>query len=71
MSDKEHERKRDGFRWIDNPEEIGEFLFTFDGEKVFYLFQDYPYALSREEKEIFDRENPYWANYFRDRTSFD
>ena len=42
-------------------------LFTFDGEKVFNLFRDYPHALSEKEKQIFDSENPYWAEFFKDR----
>lgn len=53
--------------WVENPDMIGEHLFSFDKEKVFNLFKDYPYALSTEQKEIFDKENPYWANYFKDR----
>lgn len=55
------------FRWIDNPEQKGEFLFTFDGKRIFNLFQDYPHQLSPEQKAIFDAENPYWMNFFRDR----
>lgn len=55
------------FRWLENPDRIGERLFTFDGVKVFNLFRDYPYALTAEEKAIFDAENPYWADFFKDR----
>lgn len=65
MSDNKH---IGGFRWIRNPEQKGEFLFTFDGEQVFNLFHDYPYALTEEQKAIFDAENPYWAEFFKDRT---
>ena len=36
-------------KWIENPEKIGEMIFTFDGEKVFNLFRDYPYALTKEQ----------------------
>lgn len=54
-------------KWVSNPESKGEHLFTFDGVKVYNLFRDYPWALTKEEKEIFDRENPYWADFFRDR----
>jgi len=53
--------------WIENSDSVGEMLFTFDGEKIFNLFRDYPYALTKEEKEIFDLENPYWAEFFKDR----
>ena len=55
------------FEWIDNPEYIGERLFTFDGEKQYNLFRDYPHALSNEERKLFDKENPYWADFFKDR----
>lgn len=53
--------------WIDNPEKFGEMLFSFDGVKVFNLFRDYPHELSEEQKTIFDKENPYWAAFFKDR----
>lgn len=55
------------FAWIENPDRVGERLFTFDGEKVFNLFRDYPHALSSEEKELFDVCNPYWVEFFEDR----
>lgn len=55
------------FSWIDNPDKVGEMLFTFDGEKIFNLFRDYPYALTPEQKRVFDEANPFWANFFRDR----
>lgn len=55
------------FRWIDNPEQKGEVLFTFDGKQIFNLFRDYPYQLSKEQKDAFDAENPYWADFFKDR----
>ena len=47
---------------------FGTFLFSFDKKKVFNLFGDYPHELSREEKEIFDKENPFWAEAFKDRS---
>ena len=55
------------FRWLENPGRIGERLFTFDGVKIFNLFRDYPYALTEEEKKLFDAANPYWAEFFKDR----
>ena len=56
-----------GFRWIKDPEKLGEKKFTFDGEQIFYLFRDYPHALTPEQKKEFDEKNPYWANFFRRR----
>ena len=42
-------------------ETIGQFLFSFDKKKVYNLFKDYPQKLSKEEKKLFDKENPEWA----------
>ena len=53
--------------WVEKSDTIGEHLFSFDKKTVFNLFRDYPYKLTSEEKEIFDKENPYWADYFKDR----
>ena len=53
--------------WKETPDMIGEFLFSFDRKTVFNLFQDYPWKLTPEQKTVFDRENPFWANFFRDR----
>lgn len=50
--------------WIDNIGVIGEFLFSFDKKKIYNLFMDYPQNLTKEEKKIFDKENPYWADFF-------
>jgi hypothetical protein len=38
-----------------------------DNRFIFNLFKDYPYALTPEQKRVFDEENPFWANFFRDR----
>lgn len=54
-------------KWIENPDRIGEMIFTFDGKRIFNLFQDYPFALTKEQKEVFDEENPFWADFFKDR----
>lgn len=50
--------------WLDVEDVIGEFLFSFDKEKIFNLFEDYPQNLTKEQKEIFDRENPFWKEFF-------
>lgn len=54
-------------KWLRNPNQKGEFLFTFDGKKIFNLFRDYPHELTEEQKAIFEIENPYWAEFFKDR----
>lgn len=54
--------------WLDNEDEkVGEWIFSFDKEKTFNMFEDYPHKLTEEQKEIFDRENPYWKDFFSDR----
>lgn len=53
--------------WVDNPETIGEWLFSFDKVNVFNMFRDYPDKLTRKQVEQFDKENPKWAEFFADR----
>lgn len=53
--------------WADEESTIGDFTFSFDGKKAYNLFSDYPYKLTAEEKKIFDAENPFWAEFFKDR----
>lgn len=53
--------------WVDNPDVKGEWLFSFDKKTIFNMFRDYPYMLTAEQKAIFDKENPYWVNFFKDR----
>lgn len=66
MSNKEENTLN--FMWIDKPEQVGEMLFSFDGKKIYNLFRDYPHALTAEEKNAFDLENPFWTEFFKDRT---
>lgn len=54
--------------WIDNSDTIGVWEFSFDGKTVFNMFEDYPWKLTPMQKAQFDVENPYWADYFKDRT---
>ena len=54
--------------WLDNSDEkVGELIFSFDKVHTLNMFADYPHNLTPEQKEIFDKENPYWANFFKDR----
>lgn len=59
--------ENDKIWWIDNIEQKGVHLFSFDKKKIYNLFEDYPWNLSKEEKQIFDKENPYWKDFFKDR----
>lgn len=52
--------------WVEN-DELGVYEFSFDKKIVFNLFADYPYKLTQEQKQIFDKENPYWADFFKER----
>lgn len=61
---KEHDRDR--IWWVKDPP-IGEWLFSFDKQKVYNMFRDYPNNMTAAQMAIFDRENPYWADFFKDR----
>ena len=60
-------KRSDKIWWLDTSDKIGEWVFTFDKKTLFNMFADYPYKLTPEEKAIFDKENPYWAEFFADR----
>lgn len=61
--------ENDKIWWKDTPEKVGEWLFSYDRKTVFNMFADYPHRLTPEQKEIFDKENPHWVDFFRDRNS--
>ena len=44
--------------WRDNLESVGEFLFSFDKQRLFNFFEDYPEKLTPEQRAVFDKENP-------------
>ena len=67
LSDFYKNNKNDVIWWTDDLEAVGEHLFSFDKKKIYNLFRDYPYNLTKDEIEIFDKENPYWSNFFADR----
>lgn len=60
-------KETDKVYWVDNTRNIGLFQFSFDRKKIYTLFSDYPHALSENERRIFDEENPFWADFFKDR----
>lgn len=68
MSDNFYKKNpKDRIWWVDNPEECGVWLFSFDKKKTYNLFSDYPHNMKNDEIHLFDKENPYWANFFKDR----
>lgn len=62
---KEHDG--DQVWWLSNFDKIGQWVFSFDRQTAFNMFRDYPEKLTPEQKAIFDRENPYWADFFKSR----
>lgn len=70
MSNKDYwykENPDDQIWWKDTPGVEGLWIFSFDRETEFNMYQDYPYKLTEEQIRIFDEENPYWAKYFSPR----
>ena len=59
--------KSDTVWWFKDEEVKGTHIFSFDKKKKYNLFLDYPHNLTKEEIAIFDRENPFWANFFKSR----
>ena len=53
--------------WKDTSDMTGVWIFSFDKIKEFNMFRDYPDKLSSGQKQLFDIENPYWADFFSDR----
>lgn len=70
MSDKWYkDNDTDQIWWLDTPGRVGEWLFSFDKKQVFNMFRDYPAKLNKEQKAVFDKENPFWADFFKDRST--
>ena len=64
LSDFYKKNEKDKIWWIENLDSSGELLISFDKKKIFNLFEDYPNNLTKEQIEIFDKENPYWRDFF-------
>ena len=67
LNDFYKENENDKVWWVDDLDSVGRLLVSFDKKKVYNLYEDYPWKFTKEEKEIFDKENPYWADYFKSR----
>lgn len=69
MPDKFYKKKpTDKIWWVDN-NKLGFHEISFDKKNILNLFRDYPQHFTKEQKKIFDAENPFWANFFKDRVS--
>lgn len=53
--------------WYKDPDVKGPLQISFDKKKLYNLWTDYPYNMTDEEVELFDKENPYWKDFFKDR----
>lgn len=51
------EDKNSIIRWVDDPEVEGPVIFSFDRKTVFNFFTDFPDKLTKEQIEIFKKEN--------------
>ena len=65
LSDFYKNKETDTIWWVESLDTVGEFLFSFDKKKIFNLFADYPQNLTKEQKELFDKENPNWRDFFK------
>lgn len=59
--------KADTIWWKETRGVVGVWIFSFDKKQEFNMFADYPHKLTEEQKSIFDKENPEWADFFSDR----
>lgn len=62
LSDFYKENPEDKIWWVSAIDATGLFLFSFDKETIFNFFRDYPDKLTKEQKKIFDIENPVLAS---------
>lgn len=67
LSDYYKNNPADTIWWRDDFDNKGQFIFSFDQKKDFNMFADYPHNLTPEQKVVFDKENPYWKDFFKDR----
>ena len=67
LSDFYKNEPNDTIWWVDDTDLIGAWLFSFDKKKVFNMFADFPQKLTKDQVQIFCKENPEWADFFKDR----
>lgn len=64
LYDFEKHNPDDQIWWSSRVGILDSWVFSFDKKTIFKLFGDYPSSLTKEQKEIFDKENPFWAEFF-------
>ena len=64
LCDFEKNNEDDEIYWTAEIDKLDSHLFSFDKKTVYNLFEDYPNRLTKEQKAIFDRENPFWVKFF-------
>ncbi len=52
----------DKIYWIIREKYDGPLEISFDQKKIYNLFTDYPDKMTPEEVELFNKENPSWAD---------
>ena len=67
LSDFYKEERKDKVWWISSIDEHGPMYFSFDKKTIYNYWEDYPQNLTPEQKEIFDKENPFWSDFGKDR----
>ena len=55
------ENPSDKVWWVQDSEALY-IAFSFDQKEIFYLPRDY-HKMTPEQKEIFDKENPFWKEF--------
>ena len=53
--------------WLDNKDAEDKYVFSFDKKTKYNIYKDYPFALTTEQKAIFDRENPKWRDFLKEK----
>lgn len=60
-------RENDKIWWYRREDQIGPPMFSFDKVKIYNVYADYPHNLTKAQKEMFDKENPYWEDLLKSR----